>query len=804
MWDRLILGQPSWLWSVIVIGSLLFVVMLVGYRNTRLSFGLKFVAVLLKSIAVGLTLLCLLEPLAARQRPKPQANFVAILADDSQSMQAMAGVRNHSLEPDDAQTKQVQRALASDATWQQRLAEDYRLRRYRFGNRLEAADDLGAIEANESQTSLVRSLQLLSERFRDRPLASVVLFSDGQATDLGTETPKWEELGFPVYPVRMSMSANTKDLRVSGLTMRQSDFEAAPVTIMATIQSRNLKGQAVMVELVDDAAVVVQSQQLKLEGDDASQLVEFRFRPEQSGVQGYRVRASLAENAKNIPEANTAEATSPSVELTTLNNLRSEVVDRGRGPYQILYVAGRPNWEHKFLRRALQEDDEIRLASLVRIAKKEPKFSFRDSKVDSANPLFSGFEDVSDEEKGKFNEPVYVRLGVSDATQLQGGFPKTAEELFAYQAVILDDLETDFLNTDQQSLLRQFVSFRGGGLLFLGGQESMRGRGFRESILAQLLPIYGEERPTIISEQPVALAAPAFRFDLTREGWLQPFLRTADTEQAQKKNLAAMPALQVLNQSGGIKPGAVVLANALTDDASQQPALVTQRFGKGRTAAFLIGDMWRWALHHDQATQAPLFQAWRQMIRWLIADVPRPITMHIEPAMESSGGQTAKILIEVMSTVFQAMDNVEIQVAITKPDGSILSGIAEASTRQSGLYELTLVTADEGVYKALATVNDADGSTRGTSQIGWVHEPSATELQSLGPNNSLLNEIARRTGGQVVDLDDLDGLSLKLADRPAPIMETKIEPMWHHSWVLATILACLFGEWWIRRKNGLR
>ncbi len=64
-----------------------------------------------------------------------------------------------------------------------------------------------------------------------------------------------------------------------------------------------------------------------------------------------------------------------SVELTQGNNARFQVVDRGRGPYRILYVAGRPNWEHKFLKRALEEDAEIRLASLLRIAKKEPKFS---------------------------------------------------------------------------------------------------------------------------------------------------------------------------------------------------------------------------------------------------------------------------------------------------------------------------------------------------------------------------------------------------------------------------------------------
>ena len=226
------------------------------------------------------------------------------------------------------------RVMGSNATWQQRLGEDFRIRRYRFGNRLEPVDDIAGLQANEIQSSLVRSLRLLSERFRDRPLASVLLFSDGQATDLGAESVRWEEFGFPIYPVRLPISKTMKDVRVSSVTMRQSDFEAAPVTIGATIQNRGLAGTSTIVELIDDESKIVQTQTLKLEGDDVTQLVEFRFRPEESGVQGYRVKASLAFTSR--AKENDASISPGIVELTELNNQRSVVVDRGHGPYRIL------------------------------------------------------------------------------------------------------------------------------------------------------------------------------------------------------------------------------------------------------------------------------------------------------------------------------------------------------------------------------------------------------------------------------------------------------------------------------------
>ncbi len=73
-------------------------------------------------------------------------------------------------------------------------------------------------------------------------------------------------------------------------------------------------------------------------------------------------------------EDNESLDASSSREVTIANNVQLLTVDRGGGPYRVLYVSGRPNWEFKFLKRALEEDVEIKLSGLVRIAKKEAKF----------------------------------------------------------------------------------------------------------------------------------------------------------------------------------------------------------------------------------------------------------------------------------------------------------------------------------------------------------------------------------------------------------------------------------------------
>ena len=99
-----------------------------------------------------------------------------------------------------------------------------------------------------------------------------------------------------------------------------------------------------------------------------------------------------------------------------------------------------------------------------------------------------------------------VRLATEDDKELRGGFPKTAEELFKYRAVILDDLEAEFFTADQMSLLQRFVSERGGGLLMLGGMESFREGKFARTAIGDMLPVYLDRQDD--APAPAGAAAP--------------------------------------------------------------------------------------------------------------------------------------------------------------------------------------------------------------------------------------------------------------------------------------------------------
>jgi hypothetical protein len=181
------------------------------------------------------------------------------------------------------------------------------------------------------------------------------------------------------------------------------------------------------------------------------------------------------------------------------------------------------------------------------------------------------------------------------------------------------------------------------------------------------------------------------RLGFTREGWLQPWARLRSSEGEERGRLGELPYIEVLNQIREAKPAAMVVAT-VTDGSKTFPALVTQRFGRGRTASLLIGDLWQTGLG-EPARQKDLGQAWRQIVRWLTADVPDRIELRAE---SQPGSESVRITVQARDRNFQPLDNARVELKV-QPLGAAEPVVlnAEASASEPGLYEATYVPRGE-------------------------------------------------------------------------------------------------------------
>ncbi len=777
---ELVWGAPQWFVPTIVVLIVVVLFVIWSYCVRPVPTWVRVLGMALKVAAVVLLAICLLQPMRSGTRPEPMSNILAILTDTSASMNVSPKVGGES------RATRVGRLLERDNAWREELGKLFEMRSYRFDSRLDSTSEDEVLMSDGDSSLLATSLKGLSQRLAGRPIAGVMVFSDGIATDLDEFPTDWSQLGCPIYPVIASDEQGLADLSFDSISVSQSDFESAPVTIDAAVKAVGMDSRNARVELRDLATnKLIEQQTVSISANEAPASVRFRFRPESGNVSFYRMRITDA--------ADSDDDTSSQVEATRINNERLLAVRKNHGPYRILYVAGRPNWEYKFIRRALDADEEIQLVGLLRIANKEPKFSFRDATLNSTNPLFAGLGD-EEEAAEQYDEPVILRLGIQESEELSKGFPTTAEELFAYHGVILDDIETEFFTQDQMLLLQRFVAERGGGMLMLGGQESFRGDDFANSPLGDLSPVYTAPRDGRSGEE-------ALRFELTREGMLQAWARLRETESAESTRLKSIAPLRTASTVGGVKPGASILARATAEDGKSVPALVVQRFGNGRTVAVPLGDLWRWSMRRNQDDRDDPEQAWRQWMRWLVGEVPKRTEMTVDPSRDASKPTTISVV--VRDEMFRPMDNADVQLEIQPLSGEGTTIKATADPNRAGYYIADYWTKQTDAFRVAAKVTSSDGAELPGDTTGWVSEPSAAEFEQLQTNRALLEQMAEQSGGRVVMDDELDAFAAELPHQKVPVSQAWVYPIWHRPWVMLLALVCLCSEWGLRRWKGL-
>ena len=183
------------------------------------------------------------------------------------------------------------------------------------------------------------------------------------------------------------------------------------------------------------------------------------------------------------------------------------------------------------------------------------------------------------------------------------GFPDTLEQLFAYRAVVLANIDALALGYEKRRQLKQFVAC-GGGLYILGGMHTLGQGSFKNTFLKDLIPL--EIAPT----RDIRQAEKPLPFKPVRGG----LARSSPEQRVANKTLAYLYWRHVVTP----KPNAEIQLYAGTE-----PVLFTSPFQRGRVAVFtgtVLGEpvgteqpFWKW-------TGWPLLTD--TTLRWLIGNGP--------------------------------------------------------------------------------------------------------------------------------------------------------------------------------------
>lgn len=750
---ELSLGAP---WPVFLVGAGLvglLVWFLLGYRSAGNRVGSvgRVLLALARAGAIALALLCLLRPQLVLSLTVPQENLVAVLLDDSASMRiADAG--------DDAGTR-ADRLLAAfpedpvDAPDElgPRLEQSFVTRFFRFAqdaSRLDAPQDLGFAGA---RTDLSGGLRHALDELASLPLAGVVLLTDGASTtgtpdDLEDVLLELRARGVRVFPVPFGRSGPGADIELGPPDLPARVLDGSLVEVRARVRGRGLSGRTARLEVLDEGRILAQ-QTVRFRSDDDEVAVTAMASLEEPGARRLRIRVAPFPG-----------------EAVVRNNERSALLLVEEQPARLLYFEGQPRWEMKFLRRAVEPDDGVRVASLLRTA------------------------------EGKF-----YRLGVRGPEELAGGFPDTREELFGYDAIILGSVEAAFFTQDQLNMLRDFVSQRGGGLLTLGGGRSYAEGGYRGTPVGEILPVAlpeaGDENPPLreLGVSP------------TRAGASHPVVRLDPDPVANADRYRALPMLSTVNRAGTSKPGAITLLEGAGADGATEPVLVFQRFGRGRVTSLTVQDLWLWQMDAtvpvDDLTHETL---WRRLLRWLAADAPRRVEASVAPA-RALGGEPVAIRARVEDERFLAVNTAAAEAWITGPAGELPPVPLYWTGEEDGEYAGSFVPDVDGLYRVeVRAITEDAGDARPQVAEAWA-EVGAVDDEFFGADTDrdLLERIAEATGGRVFEPEDAEDLvtDLSIAESGATVVERR--DLWNQPGVFLLVFALLAAEWCGRSLRGM-
>lgn len=792
--------DPLWPLAAISTAAVLLIVLTIwGYRGlTNFGTGRMVMLILIRLAALGTACLVLLRPAWDLREVQRNPGTLIVLFDASKSML---------VKDEDPGLTRWKAALLDWKTAGEllgRLESEQLLRviTHRFHDQLREMD--WEREPDGDRTALLKALHDAYEHHKplDRDavgqLLGIVVFSDGRENvgkpPLDAVVSRLSRAPCPVHVIALGAPGGSElqpDLIAVHIEAPQTARVKDRLVVRGTVQVQRFVGQEIEVWLrINDQPVV--------QADNPGMPVRMVLRPT-SAVQTFQLELPAGKLPDQPGDVRVSLWLKPlSGELTETNNEVSTYVTLVKEGLSVLYLDKDRAWEPKFLRRALKGDERITLytAYLGEDAGPEADAWRRDL----LRALQSGDRPYD----------VYI-IGDMPASRFA---PRTPDG----QAILerIHDQVND-----------------GAGFLMIGGHQSFgngvdgRGTGsWKGTPIETLLPVELDVRGQLEGEggqRPI-------RFVPTEAGLRHFALRLESDPVRNREWWERLRPLDGANRLGSRKRGATELATTPEGDL----LLAVQEYGRGRTAALAVDTTWRWVRPGpprnpddrdrpgalSESSEAHL-RFWRQLILWLARQEEAGKSLRVElDHRRLAAGKEQGITVQAREVspggdrdTQRVLKDAEFTVRIRRPNQpddappDVLPVLPEGPDgKHRGIY---WNTDEPGEYVVEVSARH-QGNDLGSTTVRFMTYRDDSELLNQAANHTLLEQIARATGGTFRVHGGFRSLLEEI--NPAAAAEavkiTRLPDWKQANPALQTLLLLVFvgllcAEWVLRRLWGL-
>jgi hypothetical protein len=623
------------------------------------------------------------------------------------------------------------------------------------------AKPLEEIQPRRSVSPLGDALRGVLALHRGRPVAGIVLVSDGRS-NAGEDPLRVAEslarMNIPIFPIASGGEEGPRNVRVVEIVASPVTFANDPMTLSVIVEARGLKdaeADLILEQRVNSADwQQVATQRIPLGDEGIQKRTSFRIVPKVVGQYEYRARIEDA-----------------GPELTRDDNTATAAVRVVRQQIRVLMIAGSPSSEVQFLRNALQRDQHVAFTAWFQHA-----------------------------------DPGFRQPGDKPITRL----PNDAEELGRYDGLVLIDPDMQALGPQWPELIANFVGKDGGGLIFMPGElysqqlfDSEAGGTSEAARWTRVLPIVRE--PGLFrTEAEVRLATQStYALELTPEGRGDPIFEFHPDPIRNRTILTSLPGMYWSFPVTRARPGATVLARhgdpRMQNQYGRHVLLASQLYGPGRTVFIGFDSTYRWRYLAEDYFDG----FWARLIDRVGRNKALGGRFPFQVSLGKTGYRVGdRVEIGVRFTEAAAVAEASGLAAEIEPDGQPPEPLHfERAPDDPALLTANFPAERAGGYTLRitpATGADAGAATR-VSTTNFRIEPPRRELDEPALNRALLADLARLTGGHVLDVAEVRKLDRSIAMREVNRTVEQRDELWDAPIFYAIIILGLTGEW-ISRK----
>ncbi|GMV80627.1 MAG: hypothetical protein AMXMBFR7_18110 [Planctomycetota bacterium] len=729
----------------------------------------------LRGVAALMVVLALARPAVSVVRIEERMPSVALLLDDSASMNFPDARENPLVEArPPAERTRAHTAAELACRLQERLALTHRVRLYTFSDSLRLLREVPHRES-EDVPPLSRS-DLFPEGFKPageysnvgdaiadsmRELASdrisgLVLLTDGRETGgikLEQAASEAAAAKVPLHCVALGSEFPLRDLRIDEVVV-DADASLGDVLPFRVKVTNQISDPLTVKLTMSEEGKQVSQKTLRLKR--GTSMVAIGALLETEGVREFKLSLPKQPDEVNVE-----------------NNEATVHVSVSKRDLRVLLVSGEPNREYLYMVPALLRDPIVNLSCFLQSA------------------------DVD-----------YIQQGRTNLEKL----PASTEEWNRFDVVILNDVDPNGLDAAQVAGLEALIT-NGGGLIVTGGYTHGLAKFVQvhAAKVRQLLPVELDRNAVIdhdrIWEKP-------FKVERTPAGKGHR-ITLASTDSARDEQIwASFPDLYWNHPVQAVKSKAVTLLQRAgpREEGGGQPLLVVHRYGRGGVLFCGITSLWRWRFPSESFDyDRMMLSAIRDLGQTRLSGAQQQVMLETERRTYAPGEEVKITLRMLDPALISQLENQKVFVAVESSKQKDRQ-MVELKSEGPGhpLYRGNTRARETGsiLLSCRQAAPNADSEAKPLFDVKHNYQVRMESLEDRDTSANLegLRAAAEQTGGVYYDyrnIKDLEALPPAIPTEPQILSQEVQVELWDGTMFLLVFLILVCVEWSMRKWWGL-